>query len=351
MALTGRSDGPPLGPPPPLLRELERLRAELERHASAWGRTINFDPLRIVSDRAALVGLTRRGDVSCGGSTRLLHAADGWVAVSLARAADVDLLPAWLGLDAVPADPWPVVTHMLGELCATDAVARGVMLGLPVAALGEITPTPERPRGVVRTTIARHVRAGRDQLVVVDLSSLWAGPLCTSLLQKFGARVIKVESRHRPDGARATPAFFDHLNAGKEHVALDFGSPADVATLRALLEHADVVVEGSRPRALEQLGICAIDILANGPAVWVSITGYGRTEPQRYRVAFGDDAAVAGGLVVYDERGPCFCADAITDPLTGMVAAVATLDALSDDGAHLVDVAMSSVAASCAARA
>jgi hypothetical protein len=63
-------------------------------------------------------------------------------------------------------------------------------------------------------------------------------------------------------------------------------------------------------------------------------------------VAFGDDAAVAGGLVVADPAGPCFCADAAADPAAGLVAAAACLDALAAGGCWLVDVSMAGVAAS-----
>ena len=59
----------------------------------------------------------------------------------------------------------------------------------------------------------------------------------------------------------------------------------------------------------------------------------------------GDDAAVAGGLVIWDDDGPCFCADAIADPLTGLTAAASALDALDGDRAVLLDVAMARVAA------
>jgi crotonobetainyl-CoA:carnitine CoA-transferase CaiB-like acyl-CoA transferase len=79
--------------------------------------------------------------------------------------------------------------------------------------------------------------------------------------------------------------------------------------------------------------------------VWVSITGHGRTGPARDRVGFGDDAAVAGGLVCRQDGRPVFCADAIADPTSGMVAAAAVLDALATGGRWLLDVAMSGVAA------
>ena len=103
----------------------------------------------------------------------------------------------------------------------------------------------------------------------------------------------------------------------------------------------------SRPRALAQLGLDANDIVAAnaGPQVWVSITGYGRTGEGANRVAFGDDAAAAGGLVVWTDDGPLFCADAIADPLTGLTAAGACVDALRAGGRTLLDVSMAAVSA------
>ena len=65
---------------------------------------------------------------------------------------------------------------------------------------------------------------------------------------------------------------------------------------------------------------------------------------------FGDDAAVAGGLVAYDaSREPCFFADAVADPLTGLVAARAVLDRLRDGGRWLLDISLAGVASSVAA--
>ena len=102
----------------------------------------------------------------------------------------------------------------------------------------------------------------RSTAKVVDLGALWAAPLCAQLLQEMGSRVIKVESSARPDGARAGPShFFDLMNAGKESVALDLRTATGRSALNDLLIAADIVIESSRPRALEQMGIFAARIL------------------------------------------------------------------------------------------
>jgi len=118
--------------------------------------------------------------------------------------------------------------------------------------------------------------------------------------------------------------------------------PLDSAELRALLATADVVIESSRPRALEQLGIDR----ETTSAVWIAISGHGLDTPHRNRPAFGDDAAVAGGLVAIDpdDGGPLFCADALADPVTGLMAARAALEALDAGGPWIVDTSLAGCA-------
>ena len=106
------------------------------------------------------------------------------------------------------------------------------------------------------------------------------------------------------------------------------------------------MIEASRPRALAQFGIDARDVVREGgPQVWISITGHGRAGAAANRVAFGDDAAVAGGLVAWAGGTPVFCADAVADPLTGLSAANACLDTLAGGGRWLLDVSMAGVCA------
>jgi hypothetical protein len=354
MALTGRADGPALGPPTGFVERVhsleERLLAEFRRVSGA----LELDALGLLGERAALAGLQRQGDTSCGGATRLLRAGDGWLALSLARPTDVELLAAWLG-NAVAwvEDPWSSVGPAVAEGAVSELVAGAALLGLPVAALpadkdiGTNDAGPAASLPVIATAFGDTAPAAVAELLVVDLSSLWAGPLCAQLLGFAGARVVKVESTGRPDGARfGSAAFFDLLHAGHESVALDFTTAEGRDDLRRLLAAADVVVEASRPRALRQLGIDAEALLRHGRTrLWLSITGYGRTGDAAQRVAFGDDGAVAGGLVAWDDDGPCFCADAVADPLTGLVAAAGVLASIAAGGRWLLDVSLQGVAA------
>ena len=357
MFLTGPPGSPGLVPPAPLVPRVTALVDRVERSAVAVGGVLRLDPLELLTERAGALGLSRQGRTSCGGAARLLRTADGWIALSLARPDDVDLVPAWLG-SPVDDVAWDSIARSVSTRPGRELVGRGVLLGLPIAMLpaarsrGERRP-PSRPSPFAglschptQVSGAPALPRAAEETVVVDLSSLWAGPLCGALLAECGFRVVKVESTRRPDGARGgSPAFFDRMNGHKRSVALDLHTPAGIAALRRLLEHADVVIEASRPRALAQLGIDPLLLVAGGPRVWVSITGHGYRGESALRVSFGDDAAVAGGLVVWQGRDPYFCCDAVADPVSGITAAAAALSALAAGGRWHLDVAMSMVAA------
>jgi crotonobetainyl-CoA:carnitine CoA-transferase CaiB-like acyl-CoA transferase len=187
---------------------------------------------------------------------------------------------------------------------------------------------------------------------VVDLSTLWAGPLCGAVLAAFGAEVTKIESARRPDPSRAsTPDFFRRLNGGKADLALDFSQPQERAQLRDIILEAGLVITSARPRAFDHLGLSPESLFAARPdLIWVAISGYGWTGGAADRVAFGDDAAAAGGLVRWTAAGePHFLGDALGDPLTGLAAAEGALRALLQGGGVIVDAALARTAAGAAA--
>jgi hypothetical protein len=333
MALTGGRGGPPqlvAGTPATAAREgLATLAALAD---SAGLDPSQLPDTRLLGERAALMGLSRRGRVSAGGATRLLDTADGAVAITLSRPDDSAALPALFETDATIRDPWAALTAWCREHRAADIAERAGLLGLAAGAVDTaVSPPPNKP---IDRAPARPLPRPP---VVVDLSALWAGPLCAQLLGLLGARIVTIESGRRLDPTRWTaPAFHDLLRAGSENVTLDFTSLDDRHRLAELIAGADVVIEASRPRALAQLGIDAAHVARS--AVWVSITAYGRDSN---RIGYGDDVAAAAGLL---GDGPVFAGDALADPLTGVHAAVAALARLTHEGSGLVEVSMYEVA-------
>jgi crotonobetainyl-CoA:carnitine CoA-transferase CaiB-like acyl-CoA transferase len=172
---------------------------------------------------------------------------------------------------------------------------------------------------------------------------MWAGPLCAHILGAGGASVVKVEDPDRPDGSRAgDPLLFSRLHEGHDVAAVRFTTPAGRRRLHELVASADVVIEASRPRALQQLGFSPRQFLEQRQGrTWISITGYGRSGDRANYLAFGDDAAVAGGLVAWASPDtPVFCADAVADPISGLYAAFGGFASMLAGGGHLIDVSM-----------
>jgi hypothetical protein len=336
--LTGLPDGPPDFSRAAVLATAREVAADLGRRIG-----VELDAARLLTGRAAQLGLSRGGRVSAGGATRLLSTMDGWAAITLSRPEDVDDVPAMLEHPIGPDDTWPAVERWAAARSADEVVARARLLDLPAAVLGEASAGLPVVRRIGATTSPRPP----SDLLVADMSSMWAGPLCAQILAWAGATVVKVESKARPDGTRLGPkAFFDWMNGGKLSYAADFDDPS---SLRALLAAADVVITSSRPAALARRGLGPGDVPARDGRVWLRITGHGADSDLGNLVAFGDDAAVSGGLVGRSAEGPVFCADAVADPLTGLHAALVVAESLGRGGGELVDVAMAAVAASYAA--
>jgi crotonobetainyl-CoA:carnitine CoA-transferase CaiB-like acyl-CoA transferase len=349
-ALTGHTDGPPVSPPGRLATCANGAVAAVAALASADADLRTLDGAALLGERAAVFGRGRRGTTSVGGHCRLVRARDGWLAVNLPRPDDLATVPAWLEC-IVAADPWDTIAEVARDRAASALVARARLLGLAAA---EATPADEKAPPWCRIAArGRRVAApGPRPPLVLDLSTLWAGPLASHLLQLAGARGVTVESTTRPDGARRGPTqFFDLLHAGKESVALDFTSPTGRRALVSLVARADIVVESARPRAMHQLGIDPAALVRARPGLtWISITGYGRRGHAAKWIGFGDDAATAAGLAhatgsLAGAETPLFCADAVADPLTGMHAAAAALAAYRQGGGVLLALALRDVAA------
>jgi hypothetical protein len=374
MALTGDPAGPPLAPP-------TRAAAALDEALAPFGLGAG-----VLAERAASAGLTRGGHRSCGGGARLLRAAGGWIALSLSRPDDVASLPALLERDLAGEPtgvsgqaPWTAVARLVADRDPHEIAGRAELLGMPCAVVpgdgppgdgapgdgapGERAPAEGAPAEVVPEEVGGDPGRGGPFTVtgqeratgarpepapapyVVDLSALWAGPLATSCLLRAGATVVKVEDPARPDGARGGDgAFYDLLNAGKASVAADLSSPAGRSALGALVDRADIVVTGSRARAVTGLGLDPAHGLAGATdKVWVAVTAHGWASS---RVGFGDDVAASAGLVAWHpgDGEPRFAGDAIADPLCGALAAQAARAAWARGGRWFVDASLAAAA-------
>jgi crotonobetainyl-CoA:carnitine CoA-transferase CaiB-like acyl-CoA transferase len=196
----------------------------------------------------------------------------------------------------------------------------------------------------------RRERRPDERPLVLDLTAVWAGPLAGHLLWLAGAQVVKVESRTRPDVSRdSDPALFVQMHQGKDSVVVDLARPEDRAALVALIRRADVVIESSRPRGLQHLGIDADALVRECPGlVWMNLTGYGASGEPANWTGFGHDSGVCGGLTTALEQATGqvgYLGDALPDPLTGITAATAAWHALAEGEARRIGVALSGVAA------
>lgn len=295
----------------------------------------------LLADRAAAFGHPT-------GSCRILEGADARFALNLAREDDWNLLPAWLEEDTSP--DWGAITKIVRQHKASNLIARARELGLAAAPAEE---THVAKHWVTRSHNSSAAPATRAPLVV-DLSTLWAGPLCGQLLRHCGARVIKAESTQRPDGARNSPgAFFELMNKGKESATFDLSSAQGREQLRSLIAQADIVIESARPRALRQMGLHAEEFLKQKPGqAWIAISAYGRSEPEENWIGYGDDCAIAAGLSAQMHKATgewLVVGDAIADPLTGLHAALCAWNAWTKGEGGLYALALRDVVSHCIA--
>jgi alpha-methylacyl-CoA racemase len=151
-----------------------------------------------------------------------------------------------------------------------------------------------------------------DGIRVLDLTRLLPGAFCTLLLADMGADVVKVEEPRSGDYMRWYPplrdgqsVLFNALNRNKRSLAVDLKHEAGRELFLALVERADVVVEGNRPGVMGRLGLGWPVLCDRNPRlVMASITGYGQEGPWAGRA--GHDLnymAVAGALSLNGRRG------------------------------------------------
>ncbi|WP_088287392.1 CaiB/BaiF CoA-transferase family protein [Ideonella sp. A 288] len=189
---------------------------------------------------------------------------------------------------------------------------------------------------------------------IVDLSTVFSGPIATALLADQGAEVIKVESPEGDTCRMIGPAkgdlsaTFIAANRGKRSIAIDLKSPAATPVLDALVRRADVLVDNFRPGVMARLGLQDERLAALNPRlIRLSITGYGADGPEvDAKVYDAVIQAVSGMAASHALPGgpPVMVSSALCDKLTSLAAAQAVTAALfareRDGRGRRVEVAM-----------
>jgi benzylsuccinate CoA-transferase BbsF subunit len=181
---------------------------------------------------------------------------------------------------------------------------------------------------------------------VLDATNTYAGPTCARVLCDLGAEVIHVEAMQRWETIRLVVmpentvpeqywnggAYFQKRNLGKKSVTLNLQHQEGVTAFKRVAAHCDVVLESFAPRVMRGFGLDYEAIRALRPdVIYWSLSGYGQSGPQRDWIAFGMGLEPASGisqLTGYPGGPPLRSGISLTDPLTGLGAAVAVLTAL-----------------------
>jgi crotonobetainyl-CoA:carnitine CoA-transferase CaiB-like acyl-CoA transferase len=139
---------------------------------------------------------------------------------------------------------------------------------------------------------------------VVELATLFAGPLAGAFLSDFGADVVKVEHPAKPDPSRGhgprkdgVGLWWKVLGRNKRAVTLDLSTVDGALLLRRLISGADVLIENFRPGTLERWGIGPEVLLADNPGLVVArVSGFGQVGPYARRPGFGTLAEAMSGF-------------------------------------------------------
>lgn len=217
-----------------------------------------------------------------------------------------------------------------------------------------MTPDAEHPEGS-EPSIDRDAADALGGLTVIDVSTLFAGPLAATMLGDFGAEVIKVEHPAGGDPARGhghakngVGLWWKLLGRNKRCVTLYLGDPEGAELFLSLAREADVVIENFRPGTLERWGLGPDQLHEINPRlVLARVTAFGQVGPLSSRPGFGTQAESMSGFAQITGQPdgpptlpPFGLADGVT-ALTTAFAVMAALRARERTGAgQVVDLAI-----------
>ncbi len=276
--------------------------------------------------------------------SRFWPAAGGWVRTHANYPWHRRALLSALG---VPADAEPIadavgaaIAHLGCEELEERVFASGGV-GAAVRSFDEWSRHPQGQAVAAEPLITCDIvdnaspRPAPPRLRVVDLTRVIAGPVSTRLLGALGADVLRVDSPRQSDMA---PGSFADTLLAKRSCTLDLTTPDGANRLHALIDGADVLVQGYRPGALDRFGLSADQIAERHPGtVVVIIDAWGHEGPWAARRGFDSVVQAATGLAAgesSDGREPGALPCQLLDHGTGYLAAAAALDGLRRQRRH-----------------
>jgi formyl-CoA transferase len=179
-----------------------------------------------------------------------------------------------------------------------------------------------------------------DDLRVIELGVLVAGPFCGQLLGDFGAEVIKVEDPGIGDPMRqwgqekpyGTSLWWPVVARNKKSVTADLRTVQGQDIVRRLIATADVLIENFRPGTLEKWGLSPESLWAINPRLVITrVTGFGQTGPYSQRAGYGSIGEAMGGIRYVTgepDRPPSRAGISLGDSLAAMFATLGTLVSL-----------------------
>lgn len=194
-----------------------------------------------------------------------------------------------------------------------------------------------------------------SDLKVLELGSMLAGPFVGSMLGDFGARVVKVEKPGKPDALREWPPhkegvalWWKTMARNKHVVTLDISRPEARELALRLIGESDIVIENFRPGTLERWGLDPAELSKRFPRiVWVRVSGWGQTGPNREQGGYATIAEAFSGLASFTghvDKGPTVSAFPMGDYLAGVFGAFGAMAAIhrreSSGRGQVVDVAL-----------
>lgn len=202
-----------------------------------------------------------------------------------------------------------------------------------------------------------------ENIRVLDLSRILAGPVCTQILADLGAEVIKIERPGEGDDTRnwgppflknaagintSESAYYLSCNRGKKSIAIDISKPEGQALIHRLAEKSDILIHNFKVGSLDKYGLGYEAMHAKHPhLIYTAISGFGQNGPLASEPGYDLLAQAMGGLMAHtgkDGEEPMKAGVALSDVMSGLYAAIGTLAALhareKTGKGQLVDIAL-----------